>query len=113
MATNVTSPSGAYSTGADRQADGLRGRAPQVTVNGARPVDLEQDKRKTKVRNFHGICDNEQRTDMSRLQKAQSFLEQWDEIESIVAPILFTFFAFFTRMYKIGLSPIVTWDEAQ
>ncbi|MDA4133634.1 MAG: hypothetical protein OK454_11015 [Thaumarchaeota archaeon] len=27
--------------------------------------------------------------------------------------MLFTFLAFFTRMYKIGLSPIVTWDEAQ
>jgi dolichyl-phosphate-mannose-protein mannosyltransferase len=36
-----------------------------------------------------------------------------DEYEFIWAPLIFTFFAFFTRMYKIGLSPIVTWDEAQ
>jgi dolichyl-phosphate-mannose-protein mannosyltransferase len=36
-----------------------------------------------------------------------------DEYEFIIAPLIFTFFAFFTRMYKIGLSPIVTWDEAQ
>jgi dolichyl-phosphate-mannose-protein mannosyltransferase len=36
-----------------------------------------------------------------------------DEYEFIWAPLIFTFLAFFTRMYKIGLSPIVTWDEAQ
>ena len=35
------------------------------------------------------------------------------DIESILAPILFTILAFFTRMYKIGQSNIVTWDEAQ
>jgi hypothetical protein len=37
-------------------------------------------------------------------------LEQW---EWLIAPIVFTALAFFTRLYKIGLSPIVTWDEAQ
>ena len=36
-----------------------------------------------------------------------------DEYEFIIAPIIFTALAFFTRMWKIGLSPIVTWDEAQ
>jgi len=36
-----------------------------------------------------------------------------DEYEFILAPILFTFLAFLTRMWKIGLSDIVTWDEAQ
>ena len=36
-----------------------------------------------------------------------------EEYEWIYAPILFTLLAFFTRNYKIGLSPIVTWDEAQ
>jgi dolichyl-phosphate-mannose--protein O-mannosyl transferase len=42
-----------------------------------------------------------------------SVLSLLDEYEFIWAPLIFTFFAFFTRMYKIGLSPIVTWDEAQ
>jgi dolichyl-phosphate-mannose--protein O-mannosyl transferase len=46
-------------------------------------------------------------------QKEATFLETLDDLEWIIAPILFTLFAFFTRMYKIGLSPIVTWDEAQ
>ncbi len=39
-----------------------------------------------------------------------SILDQW---EWVIAPIVFTALAFFTRFYKIGLSPIVTWDEAQ
>jgi dolichyl-phosphate-mannose-protein mannosyltransferase len=42
-----------------------------------------------------------------------SIIDTLDEYEWIWAPLIFTFFAFFTRMYKIGLSPIVTWDEAQ
>jgi dolichyl-phosphate-mannose-protein mannosyltransferase len=43
----------------------------------------------------------------------QSILDILAEWEWLYAPILFTFLAFFTRNYKIGLSPIVTWDEAQ
>jgi hypothetical protein len=45
--------------------------------------------------------------------QAFSIISFLDEYEFIWAPLIFTFFAFFTRMYKIGLSPIVTWDEAQ
>lgn len=37
-------------------------------------------------------------------------LEQW---EPIFAPLLFTALAFVTRLWKIGISDIVTWDEAQ
>ncbi|KAM4060619.1 dolichyl-phosphate-mannose-protein mannosyltransferase [Hirsutella rhossiliensis] len=36
-------------------------------------------------------------------------LEQW---EPIFAPLLFTALAFVTRLWKIGISDIVTWDEA-
>lgn len=46
-------------------------------------------------------------------QVQQSILSILDEYEFLIAPLIFTFLAFFTRMYKIGLSPIVTWDEAQ
>lgn len=31
----------------------------------------------------------------------------------MIAPIIFTIIAAFTRLWKIGLSNIVTWDEAQ
>ena len=46
-------------------------------------------------------------------QPQASILKTLDEYEFVLAPLVFTFFAFFTRMYRIGLSPIVTWDEAQ
>ncbi len=46
-------------------------------------------------------------------QAQQSIMSILDEYEFIIGPLIFTFLAFFTRMYKIGLSPIVTWDEAQ
>lgn len=46
-------------------------------------------------------------------QKSQSIVAMLDEWEWIIAPLIFTALAFFTRMWKIGLSPIVTWDEAQ
>ncbi|KAF2710994.1 glycosyltransferase family 39 protein [Pleomassaria siparia CBS 279.74] len=45
-------------------------------------------------------------------EKPFSVIEFLDEWEFLWAPIIFTALAFFTRMWKIGLSPIVTWDEA-
>ena len=47
------------------------------------------------------------------IQSETSILQILDEYEFLIAPLVFTILAFFTRMYKIGLSPIVTWDEAQ
>ena len=46
-------------------------------------------------------------------QPQQSVFSTIDEWEFLYAPIIFTFLSFFTRMHRIGLSPIVTWDEAQ
>lgn len=43
----------------------------------------------------------------------QSILQILDDWEFVIAPILFTAVALFTRLYKIGISNIVTWDEAQ
>jgi dolichyl-phosphate-mannose-protein mannosyltransferase len=45
--------------------------------------------------------------------KQKSALQILDEWEVVIAPILFTAVAVFTRLWKIGLSNIVTWDEAQ
>ncbi|TGZ79630.1 glycosyltransferase family 39 protein [Ascodesmis nigricans] len=77
----------ATATGADLDANGLRRRAvagvPEVDV---RPVEEE----KAKTAKTDGGFD----------------------IESILAPIVFTACAFFTRMWQIGKSDIVTWDEA-
>jgi dolichyl-phosphate-mannose-protein mannosyltransferase len=38
------------------------------------------------------------------------FLDDW---EFLLGPILFTALAIFTRLWQIGKSNIVTWDEAQ
>lgn len=46
-------------------------------------------------------------------QGAGSILKFLDDYEFLLAPLVFTALAFFTRMWKIGLSDIVTWDEAQ
>ncbi|EXF84757.1 dolichyl-phosphate-mannose-protein mannosyltransferase [Colletotrichum fioriniae PJ7] len=51
-----------------------------------------------------------ERDDKKKLVKKQSsFLDQW---EPIIAPIIFTAVAIFTRLWRIGISDIVTWDEA-
>lgn len=51
--------------------------------------------------------------DEKKSRKAKtSLLQTFDEWEFLIAPLLFTLVSFFTRMYKIGLSNIVTWDEA-
>lgn len=50
---------------------------------------------------------------MEILIQSKSFLTVLDEWEPVVAPLLFTALSFFTRMYRIGRSNIVTWDEAQ
>ncbi|KAI9831248.1 MAG: hypothetical protein M1819_005176 [Sarea resinae] len=42
----------------------------------------------------------------------RSTISYLDEYEFLLAPIIFTALSFFTRFHKIGLSPIVTWDEA-
>ncbi|KAK4981341.1 Dolichyl-phosphate-mannose--protein mannosyltransferase 2 [Elasticomyces elasticus] len=83
----------ATTTGTDRQADELRRRNVPADQQNGSYVPIEVDE-KTK-------------------QKAKSFLTVLDEYEYLIAPLIFTALAFFTRMWKIGLSPIVTWDEAQ
>ncbi|KAH0551672.1 hypothetical protein GP486_007109 [Trichoglossum hirsutum] len=45
-------------------------------------------------------------------QNITTILQYLDEYECVVAPMVFTLLAFFTRFWRIGLSPIVTWDEA-
>ncbi|KAF2085786.1 glycosyltransferase family 39 protein [Saccharata proteae CBS 121410] len=83
-----------YASGADGQAESLRRRnvADAGSGNGHLPVSPQ--------------------TEEKFKQKSKSVLATIDEYEFIWAPILFTALAFFTRMWKLGLSNIVTWDEA-
>ncbi|CAN8103402.1 unnamed protein product [Discula destructiva] len=50
--------------------------------------------------------------DRKKQAKQPSFLQTLSDYEWIIAPLVFTALAFFTRLYKIGISNIVTWDEA-
>jgi hypothetical protein len=47
------------------------------------------------------------------LVQPKPILQVLNEWEFVIAPVIFTALALFTRLYKIGISNIVTWDEAQ
>jgi len=117
----ASQPPQSSSSGASTQSDDLRRRnIPDAKTNGqARAPVVEDDKKKQmkKVytlrspragspKQYDSIADDARQTQ-------QSVLNILDEWEFLIAPIIFTALAFFTRMWKIGLSPIVTWDEAQ
>ncbi|MCJ1254367.1 Protein O-mannosyltransferase 2 [Lignoscripta atroalba] len=87
---------GSHATGTTQDAPELRRRnvPSQSGSNGSavHSVDAVDDKKSRKPQ--------------------QSILSILDDYEPLIAPLIFTALAFFTRMYRIGLSPIVTWDEA-
>jgi dolichyl-phosphate-mannose-protein mannosyltransferase len=74
-------------------------------------VEAEDTKKLQKVR----LSRTKQEPQLTSHQqpKSSSFLQTLDDYEFLIAPLIFTAFALFTRLWKIGLSPIVTWDEAQ
>ncbi|KFA80464.1 hypothetical protein S40288_02089 [Stachybotrys chartarum IBT 40288] len=59
-----------------------------------------------------GVVQAQPEDNKKLVKKEPSFLEVLDEWEFIIAPVIFTLLAIFTRLYKIGISNIVTWDEA-
>ncbi|KAI9748496.1 MAG: Protein O-mannosyltransferase 2 [Lichina confinis] len=94
MATNATG----HSTGADYDAQTVKRRqGPADGPNGSAVQDSHTDDEQKKTR---------------RTQQQQSVLSYLDEYEFLLAPIIFTLLSFATRMYRIGRSNIVTWDEA-
>ncbi|KAI9852895.1 MAG: Protein O-mannosyltransferase 2 [Vezdaea acicularis] len=85
-----------FATGAEHDDQGLTRRNVAGTANGDAVTRVpEEDTSKTKG-----------------TPAGPSIFSYLDEFEFIIAPIVFTAFSFFTRMWKIGLSDIVTWDEA-
>ncbi|KAK9243977.1 Dolichyl-phosphate-mannose-protein mannosyltransferase-domain-containing protein [Lipomyces tetrasporus] len=83
-------------TGADAHG-ALRQRKSKPSEPGREPVEqFFQDKPKTVIGEYYRDED-----DISL-----------DTVEKYVVPMLFTILSFVTRMYRIGISDIVTWDEA-
>jgi len=118
----ASQPSQSFSSGASTQGDDLRRRnVPDTKTNGQAQAPLVDDDKKKQMKKVSTlrflravsrrycriVCAN------GADQTQQSILNILDEWEFLIAPIIFTALAFFTRMWKIGLSPIVTWDEAQ
>ena len=111
----------ARTTGADAQAEELRRRNVAAQSQASAPVAAqvqEKEKSKDKVRRLAQVASELSifwwlQGPFANHTQPFNIISFLDEYEFIWAPLIFTFFAFFTRMYKIGLSPIVTWDEAQ
>jgi dolichyl-phosphate-mannose-protein mannosyltransferase len=111
----------AQTTGVDGRVDELRRRNVAGQPAAGAPAvaqALTIEKSKEKVRNAYEIRAQGSKPAAAldgELTSSQPFsaLAALDEYEWIWAPLIFTALAIFTRMWKIGLSPIVTWDEAQ
>jgi len=121
----MASEKGAVASGLDAETQATRRRnVPSNSPNGGLVDRVEIDDKKIQKKKVCEYAIPNRRASAGALfqgmmltlcfyQPEQTFLQFLDEWEFIIAPVIFTFFAFFTRMYKIGLSPIVTWDEAQ
>jgi dolichyl-phosphate-mannose-protein mannosyltransferase len=84
----------AVASGADPAGDAARRRNVPGSAAAVAPAQRpEADEKK-----IHGA------------KKQQSFIDILAEWEFVIAPVVFLALAIFTRLYKIGLSNIVTWD---
>lgn len=86
-----------------------------AVTSGARPDEAEL--RRRNVQSYQNANGSQvyklNAEDKKKLkQRDPTFLETLDEYEYIIAPLVFLILAVGTRLWKIGLSPIVTWDEA-
>ncbi|KAF1810147.1 PMT-domain-containing protein [Eremomyces bilateralis CBS 781.70] len=84
----------------------------QAYTSGAAGADNELRRRQVGGASQHATAVVDRKEEEKSKQQGFSILRFLDEWEFLIAPLIFTGFAFFTRMWKIGLSPIVTWDEA-
>jgi dolichyl-phosphate-mannose-protein mannosyltransferase len=103
----------AVASGADTVGDAARRRnVPGSAVSGSVIAQPQPDEKKIhgakKVR--ERLLDTAASFWLIYSSQSPSILEILDEWEFIIAPLIFTAFAVFTRLWKIGLSPIVTWD---
>ncbi|KAJ9273608.1 CAZyme family GT39 [Paecilomyces variotii] len=91
----MASTDAALTTGADQNAGVRRRNVPGTEDSRGNVPAVVRDEQDVKVH-----------------RKQQSLGAVLDEWEFILAPLIFTALSFFTRMWRIGRSNIVTWDEA-
>lgn len=109
----ASSYNNAVTTGAAQDQNELRKRnvSAYENANGGHVVRVEaEDKKKLRKVSKTWMKMLMRHVIDYRQQPETSFFEEY---EFIIAPVIFTIIALATRLWKIGLSPIVTWDEAQ
>ena len=112
----MASDRASLASGAAPDSHELRRRnVPNQDTNGAIPHPQKDvdDKKSQKVGIYSCLVKPMVLTSILQSKSQTSILATLDDYEFLIAPLVFTILAFFTRMYKIGLSDIVTWDEAQ
>ena len=110
----MASTNSSYTTGAGKDEAELRRRnvSSYEKANGNQVVKVEAEDTKKLQKVPHPNLKHQPML-IPREQPKSSFVQILDDYEFLIAPLIFTAFALFTRLWKIGLSPIVTWDEAQ
>lgn len=91
----------ASATGIDTGSDQLRHRA-----------GLAEKQANALAATHHNVIEPEDAKTGKATTSLASNQGTFYEIERILGPIIFTALALFTRLYRIGASNIVTWDEA-
>jgi dolichyl-phosphate-mannose-protein mannosyltransferase len=112
----MASTDSAHTTGAVRDEADLRRRnvSSYEKTNGKTVYSVEAEDTKKLVKKVNTVRFHFLNSPLMFIwQQSKSFIQLLDEWEFIIAPLIFTAFALFTRLWRIGLSPIVTWDEAQ
>lgn len=90
----------------ERSGDGLKRRKVDAT---GEPVPANETMASKETMVVEAARREEEEAKRARAGRQR---EAWLLFDVVLAPLILTGLSFFTRMYKIGRSPIVTWDEA-
>ena len=91
-------------------------KAAAAAASGAQPTNTETLRQRAAAADVPAppiIAEIDEKKSLAKKTQSPSIWQLLDQWEVVWAPIIFTAVALFTRLYKIGLSDIVTWDEAQ
>lgn len=96
----------------------MAGNKAAAAASGAQPSNTDTLRQRTAVVDPSvitppAVVEIDNKKNAAKKSQSPSIWQLLEEWEVVYAPIIFTAVAFFTRLYKIGLSDIVTWDEAQ
>jgi dolichyl-phosphate-mannose-protein mannosyltransferase len=96
----------------------MAGNKVAAAASGAQPLNIDTLRQRAaaadpSVTTPPAVVEIDNKKNAAKKSQSPSIWQLVEEWEVVWAPIIFTAVALFTRLYKIGLSNIVTWDEAQ